>query len=376
MRVAWLGNVGNVGFQCVRLLRLNGVDAELYLSTNKLSRMYPGNPEVEYAGASREPFIRYHGRGYLNYLLNRVGLPGVLQRHEHLIGSTSQVVQGQSCWEISALRIHRASRLPFFGMATGADLSEVAFQRTPFARLYREALSKCVHLFLVNTNQFGLVGRLGLPGLSYSFLPFRVDLQRAEYASPPEGDRLVFYSVARLDWTSRRRVSTKGNDIFLRGFALYIRQAPEPNCELWISDWGVDRVETRTLIAGLGIERWVRWIPPGDKAHFYHHLNQCHVAIDQFNLGAVGLAALEAMAAGRPVFARCNRDEVRQAYGTDMPVINCVDEHEVCANLRILSSDVVKVKGREAAEWVAHHHSDERVLGELRGAYERVCGGC
>lgn len=374
MRIAWLGNLANVGFNYVRLLNAKGLEAGLYMAASKLRVLYPGNPENEYVGASQEPFIHYHRRDYVNYLLNRIGLPGLLRRYEMQIGNDWHVVQAQSCSEIAALRIHRRFRRPFLGMATGADLSEVAVANTPFARLYRRALRSATHLFLTNINQFDLISRLGLEQQSVSFLPFAIDMGRIPSTPQIRRDRMVFYSIARLDWTSSSRFSVKRNDIFLMGFARYLIDPEALPCELWISDWGVDREPTRRLVEVLGIGSSIRWVPASQKGGFYHNLTQCNVAVDQFSMGTVGLAALEAMAAGRPVFAYCGRENARRAYGVDIPVTNCANPEEVYQSLKQITWSRIEAQGRGVTEWVSAYHSEGRIYAQLQNAYGLALG--
>lgn len=371
-RLAWIGNLGNVGFNCVKLLREQGLEAELYLSRDRLRRPGPGNPENEYPGAGAEPFVRRHHRDYLNFALNRLGLIGPPSPLERRIGRGYDLVQAQTCREISALRIRRGWGLPYAGMCTGADLSEVAGEGSPFARLYRRALEEAAHLFLLNIDQFRTVERLGLRLKSCSFLPFQLGVERFRERENPVGDRLVFFAAARLDWSAAGRASVKRNDIFLRGFAEFARESGREDLRLLIADWGVDRERTRELVAELGIGRLVEFVPTGDKQAFRRRLESCQVVVDQFGLGATGLTTVEAMACSRPVFAWCDQELARRAYGEELPVINCRTPEEVRRELeRLTPARLAELSGR-AYRWVSHHHHPERIARLLRESYGKI----
>ncbi|MBW7997846.1 MAG: glycosyltransferase [Candidatus Glassbacteria bacterium] len=372
MKIAWLGNLCNVGFNNVRLLNSAGVDAELYLPAVRLKRPGVSNPEHEYEGASREHFLRPYNRDYLNYLLNRIGVPGPLSTHEHAVGRSVSLVQAQTCSEISALRIRRRYGVPYAALATGADLSEIAPGRSPLSRLYRSALKGSSHLFLTNIDQFATLDALGLNLPSVSFLPFSIGMDRFEPRPNRPGAETVFFSVARLDWTSTSRKSTKSNDIFLKGFARFVREREIGNYKLWIADWGVDRQATRELVDSLGIGRLVSYLEPGNKQAFYASLARAHVVVDQFKLGAVGLAALESMAMSRPVFACCNQGLAQKAYGEDIPVINCANEEEVSAALATITPAAVEEMARTVYDWVGRHHSESGIAKLLIDTYRKI----
>lgn len=372
MKLAWIGNLGNVGFNYVKLLNEGGIKAFLFFPKINLKKNRSGNPEREWKGASQEPFICTYYRDYVNYVLNRIGVLGPLSRHELYIGRNFNLIQAQTGNEISALRIKREFGLPYTGTATGADLSELAFAESPLGDLYRKALEEASHLFLVNIDQFNTLDKLSLKLNSCSFLPFCINFDKLEKVNNQIAKKIVFYSVARLDWTSSSRASIKRNDIFFKGFASYIKQNAVENFELRIADWGVDRQKTRELIKSLGIERYVSFIPVGVKKVFYDNLKQANIVVDQFKLGAIGMAAFESMAMCRPVFAFCDQRLAQKAYGVEIPVINCANEEEICQNLKLLTPGYVMEKSRQSLEWVSKYHSREYIFQILNNTYRCI----
>jgi len=372
MKLAWLGNLGNVGFNYVRLLNTGGIEARLYLPQVRLKALSSSNPENEYQGASRESFIHPFSRNYLDYFLNRLGILGPLSGYENLIGNGSGIVQAQTCYEIAALRIKRKYGIPYAAMATGADLSEIAFSHTPLGGLYRTALENCSHLFLLNFDQFDTVGRLNLKLKSFGFLPFSINLDRFKRLPNIIREKIIVYSVARLDWSSATRASTKRNDIFFRGFARVMAERERADFELWIADWGVDRIRTRSLIKSLNIESFVKFIPVGDKNIFYENLARANVIVDQFNIGSVGLSALESMAMSRPVFAYCDRSLAQKAYGSEIPVINCSTDEDVFARLKELTPGMIARLSERGFDWIAEHHAEEKILKILLDTYRGI----
>ncbi len=373
--IAWLGNLANVGFNYVRALDRSGMRAVLHARKWDLRATSTSNPEHEYTGASREPYVRYHSRDYLNHLLNLLGFVGLPRPWEWSVSRRYSVVQAQTCREITALRLHRNWGTPYAALATGADLSEVAFGTSRFSALYRRSLAAAQHLFLVNINQLEALPRLPVAVRAWSYLPLLVNVDPLAETALPGREPLVLYSSARQDWTTSRP-SGKGNDVFFRGYAEYVRRHGHGAFEVQVRDWGVDRAATRQLVAELGVGASVRFVPPQGRAELFNRIAAADVVIDQFRMGAIGLAALEAMAVGRPVIAYCNQDWARCAYGQEIPVINCADAGQVCEQLTQLTAGSAAARGIVARAWVREYHGETRVVGELRRVYAALIRGC
>jgi glycosyltransferase involved in cell wall biosynthesis len=370
--VAWIGNLGGVGFQYVRLLRRADIAADLFLARNYLNRQSPGNPEHEWEGASDLDFLHPHPRSVTNHIVNRMGHIGWPAAWERRIGQSHGLVQAQTCNEINAMRIKQAYGLPYCGLTTGSDLSEVAVGDSAFSRLYRKSLEQAEHVFLVNIDQFETLSRASLSLKSFGFLPFSVDLEHLKPTSNHLSDRLIIFCAARLDWRSKDRASIKANDIFFRGFADFHQRHPDVECALRVADWGVDREATRDLVGSLGIADTVTFVPFGDKSVFYDNVKSAHLVVDQFSLGAVGLTAIEGMALGRPVMAAVDQVAALRAYGVEMPILNCTNPAEVCRTLASLNPATIMAHSEASSNWVRTHHSDEHIREILCGVYETL----
>jgi glycosyltransferase involved in cell wall biosynthesis len=357
----------------MRLLRRAGVAGDLYLPKVYLKRQQSGNPEHEFPGASQAVPLKPYRRDVFNHVVNRLGWLGPLSPTEHRIGRGYGLVQAQTCNEVGALRIKRRYGVPYTAMTTGADLSEVAVGSSRFSRLYRQALTEAEHVFLVNVDQFDTLERTGLTLKSYSFLPFCIDLERLRPLPNRWSDPVVLFCAARLDWRSRVRPSIKANDIFFRGLASCLQQ-PGSRFDVRVADWGVDREATRDLVSELGLDDCVQFVPSGDKRLFYQNVQQAHIVIDQFSLGAVGLTTIEAMALGRPVMAFVRDDLAQRAYGVNMPVINCATVDQVRDALVGLTPDGLERASQQSAAWVNTYHSDERILDILDEVYRGILG--
>jgi len=114
----------------------------------------------------------------------------------------------------------------------------------------------------------------------------RVGTRAAEGLAP---DAPLLLSLANLVWR-------KGLDVLLRALA----RLPERPC-LWIAGDGPERGALENLAAELGVSSRVRFL--GARADVADLLAACDVLVLPSRLEGLGVAALEAMAAGRPVVA-------------------------------------------------------------------------
>ena len=93
----------------------------------------------------------------------------------------------------------------------------------------------------------------------------------------------VFFMISRHAWKSLWREATKGNDKFIRAFALYIEKY-SPNVKLILIDKGIDVCNSKKLIKQLGIERYVEWVPEMNKDAIKNYLALNNlIVVDQFS---------------------------------------------------------------------------------------------
>lgn len=101
-------------------------------------------------------------------------------------------------------------------------------------------------------------------------------------------------------------------------------------------------------------------------------MQQCDIFVDQLIIGAHGLAALEAMAFGKPVVCYIKPSMVHQ-YPPDLPIVNATIETfpEVLARL-IEDSRLRRELGRRGREYVEKHHDAHMVAQQLLQIYHDI----
>jgi len=101
-------------------------------------------------------------------------------------------------------------------------------------------------------------------------------------------------------------------------------------------------------------------------------VRRCDIFLDQFVVGYFGLAAIEAMAFGKPVVCFI-KPSLIGAYPEGLPIVNATQETLACVLGRLIDDGVLRhelgVRGRR---YVEQHHSANHAAEALREIYEKV----
>jgi hypothetical protein len=104
-------------------------------------------------------------------------------------------------------------------------------------------------------------------------------------------------------------------------------------------------------------------------------VGRADVFVDQFTIGAEGLAALEAMALGKPVVCFI-KESIRARYPAGFPVV-VADQNNLVGTLAELINNGGKRSqlGRQGRDYVEAYHDARSVAAELIEIYEDLCKG-
>lgn len=99
---------------------------------------------------------------------------------------------------------------------------------------------------------------------------------------------------------------------------------------------------------------------------------ECDLYLDQFTIGAHGLAALEAMAFGKPVLCYIKPSLVG-TYPTDMPIVNANQDNLAQVLEPLLRDGTLRHDiGRRSRAYVEKYHDAHKLARELVGIYEEL----
>jgi len=241
-------------------------------------------------------------------------------------------------------------------------------------RQARRAYDQTKMIFFTNVDTIDLFRRWGW-GDKISYTPFAIDTEK--YAPLPSGshslnassDGPVFLHPTRQAW------SEKGNDKLFEAFTRYVR-GRQPNAQLRAIAWGPDLPQTRRLVSAAGIERNVVWLPLMPKRDLIKEYHRADAVFDQFNLGAYGTTAPEAMSIGKPVCMYANSDHFKKCHNEKTPpVLNARTSEEIFNAFVVLEQDETKRRlGELARQWILDEHDSRKVASQHLQAYNEIIG--
>jgi glycosyltransferase involved in cell wall biosynthesis len=384
MRVAFIGNLAGGAYMMERAAARLGIETTLFLSRNETGMARPRD-----AGAQRPPLaIVEYGmtpdrRSWPRRIVRRLQhemsmlatVPALL--HADLIQSFTGSLFLSPVWRLlfGRLRVR-----PYLAFATGSDLREVAaLDPSPVGARMRAFFRKARVTLLLNLDMVAVASRLGLSNAR--FFPFAVDTGafrpmpvRRDHCSP---DCLLIFLPSHLDWgetdAKPGRNSTKGNDRLLRAFARFVGAGRKGH--LILLDRGPDRLAARRLIAELKLASHVTWLAELSRPDLIAHFNMADVVADQFDIGAYGTTALEAMACAKPVLVYVDSACAARCYPELPPVLSVRSEDEILASLFDMEDSARRAAlGVKAREWVVRYHDSEAVGRALMSLYREVLG--
>jgi hypothetical protein len=176
----------------------------------------------------------------------------------------------------------------------------------------------------------------------------------------------VAFHPSRQHWSSQKNIAMeKGNDIFIRGFASFVR-SQRPRARLILIDWGESVAKTLELIVDCGIENNVYWLRPMPIRNMSAYIVASDVLADQFLIGAWGAIMPIGLMLGKPTMSYVNEELHRWCFPKMPPVLNAKNENEVLEGLRTIT-DVGKAANisRASLQWYNDYHSMSVVAGRL-----------
>jgi glycosyltransferase involved in cell wall biosynthesis len=287
-------------------------------------------------------------------------------RLRHLL-SLYDLVVGYSVDGIIPLSV---GKRPYFTYEHGT-IRTLPFEATPAGRLCALAYSRADVTFITNCDTVIAAEKLRLT--DYRFVPHPINEEapvepgaaslRRELREKLDADFIAFHP-ARQHWDAERNPNwEKANDIFLEGFARFVKTA-RPRAAAILIDWGSKVEQSKALINRLGISDRVAWVPPQNAARLASYIKASDVLADQFFLGAWGSTMPRALYFGTPAMLYVNESIHRWCFPEMPPVVNARSSEDVYTGLcRLLDEDYRRDLAARARAWYERYHSN-RVIAE------------
>lgn len=407
MKIAILGNMNNNGFALLRYLLDLGCDATLFLYRNdgvgSLSHFKPEADTFRLA-AYQERIVQTGITNSLYQALQPLALQravvGMIRLRRRLdaealtLASPAEVRETflrfdrivTSGYGPAILRGSGLAAHVFAPYAVGLE-GVHRYNAPPMWTLMRRALFEYARLLQVRALRQTTLILSGDPGLTTSVAvriglaprlrncqmpmvyPERVDVHSTgdphidAAARQIEQSDFAVMMHASLNWTRESELNSgkwsKNNHWLLHGFATLVRQYPEIKSKLILMEYGYDVQATRELVAQLGVEDHVLWVPKTARRNIMWLLGRVTVGAGEF-MQIKGLTwggtGLEVLAAGRPLLQGFLFDEgqYETAFGhPEPPLLKVRCAEDVAQHLAdmALNRDRADSIGRASQSW-------------------------
>jgi glycosyltransferase involved in cell wall biosynthesis len=227
-------------------------------------------------------------------------------------------------------------------------------------------------IFFTNVDTYTMFERDGFRPGSLVYVPFAIDIEKYSAhqieQNPYDGRGPIFFSPSRQDW------SEKGNDRVILAFARYLKRTPK--ALLLLVDWGDsanDLQNAKQLVTELAIRDNVRWLPVMNKLRLVEMFNLSTAVFDQFELGAFGTTAPEAMACSKPVVGYADAACWKRLHHSVPPVLNCQTVDEIYGRMvELEDSSFCEKVGRAGRTWVENTCSLRKVAISQIASYKEI----
>lgn len=275
------------------------------------------------------------------------------------------------CYGTHPLWGYLAGNRPYIGFEHGT-LRDFTLADNTISRLTALGYRRADHTFITNGDCLAYAKAIGISNYSAMIHPIDVELHRRDLGEPRaitkkrfEADILLFCPL-RHDW------KIKGTDVHLRALPL-IRASLPGRVVLLLIDWGLETAASRTLLAELGCQDRVVWLPPLSRIPMARLMRAADVVLDQIALPHFGATAPQALAAETPVISSYRPESTDWIVGEPAPILPAFSPEQVRdAVLTALHPEWRDAFRKRARRWVDTYHHPERLVKEHVRVYRKV----
>ena len=269
---------------------------------------------------------------------------------------------------------------PVFHISTGSDMSELIKERSLLSYLYRNYLS---FVDVIYTQPYPNILKnvidLKLKNIyfDYSF-PFYILDNLNDTVNKIENSELIFFHFSHIDWqqndNKKNRNSSKGTDRFLKAFLKALNNGLNAKCI--ILDRGSDKELAKNMINNSKYKNSFIWKPHLSRDELIQIMKDSDVLVDQFDVGGLGMGAIEGMSLSKSVMIYINEKSYKVQYlGNLPPVLNCQTEDEIYEQImKCQDKKYLKEIGDKAREWVVRNHRWDNCMDDFLFHYQRLTG--
>lgn len=178
----------------------------------------------------------------------------------------------------------------------------------------------------------------------------------------------LIYHPSRQHWNKENRDLNyeKGNDIFINGLALFIKNI-NPKAKAIFSEWGMMVEQTKQLLHELGIEENVIWLKTVHNYEMTKIIQSVDLVADQFFLGSFGDIMPKACLSQKATIMYLNEELHKWCFAEMPPIINVSSSSDVLNELTKVYKDgsLLDALSKKSLDWYNRYHSNHVILNKL-----------
>lgn len=357
MRILVAGNLANMGFEIVKAMRSKGVEVNLLMPKNSHQSNDPKSlyPDLKKTGYPKWVVIYDNSRrefGLKNWKLQVI--KEMRDNYDCIIALTE--------FSIFAM----LSGKPYGALSTGSDMRELYFEKSLKGFLYKLSYKFARAIIWGEPDKFYLIKKLGLVKKSvFCTAPRGSNFKIEQIKKEKEMlEKIIIFHPTAQHWR------LKGNDRFLNAFIKLCSE--NKNIFLIVSERGPDLNKAKKILENSIPKNKYKFVPTLDSTQMNYYYNLSDIVIDQFEIGSIGMIAVEAMKFGKPVMLYLNKENFEKCYSNyPNSITNAHTYEEILKELRkmIENPTIRKETGERNKIWIDENWD----YSKLTQRYIKIC---
>jgi glycosyltransferase involved in cell wall biosynthesis len=348
MKILVAGNLVNYGYYFTKLLRNEGIDADLLMQKFPGSVQDPKSFEKEMK--EYPSWIRFwdnHNRNWKTEIIE-------MMKEYDMIHALTEL-------PIFAM----FSRKPYVAFPTGDDINELAFKRTVKGILLRFSYKRAKAVIYPGPYMHESVKQLKLKNAIFIAPPW--DYAKFKPGLEIKNKTCIFFHPTNQVWKSKR------NDVFLKAFSKLCKERDD--IHLILIKRGNDFEKSLSLLSDSHCQGKYEVLSSTLNQNEISELyNKSDFIVDAFTGGSIGLIGQESMASAKPLISYIDKELYQLLYGSIPPILSCRTEDEILLVLRnvVEKKNLYNKIGIKSREWILKYHNPEIQIKKFIFIYESI----
>ena len=354
MKIAVVGNLGNLGYSFTKALRKIGQNADLFITYKNGLIADSQNPWISNDDLSKNiPWIKKIRTDNIFTIFSDCVLK--LSQYDTVIAITTSPAY---CQFFSKKLV---------SICTGSDIRDYVWQKGIKSWLLKQAYKKSYHVFVPFSEMHWAPKKLNIEKKS-SPIYVTMDIQAFDtIKQEKENDKLTIFCPT--NWIINRHDS-KGINKLLNAIIKLLEQGYDfdiimidhsQNDSIPEQDKNYIMEITKKFPNNIKIIKRIE-----RKKDLIREYKKCDLIADQFSIGMFGLIGMEALCSRKPLMAYFNKESDKFYNGETPPILNCQNEEEIFEILKMIldgkiSRNELSSLGEKGYNWILKWHSEEKV---------------